>query len=126
MEFIKKLKGFEDFVSAKGASNESIKQAEETLGLTFAKEYKNYLRECGIATADGHEFTGITTSDRLSVISTTQSARDKMDNAPEGLYVVERAQIDGILVWQSQDGTVYKTVKGNVPEKIAKSLAEYL
>ena len=126
MEFIKKLKKFEDFVSAKGASEESIKQAEDTLGVAFAKEYKDYLRECGIAAADGHEFTGITTSDRLSVVSVTESARNNMDNPPEGLYVVERAQIDGILIWQAQDGTVYKTVKGNAPEEIAKSLAEYL
>ncbi len=126
MEFIKKLKEFEDFVSAKGASDESIKQAEDSLGLAFAREYKNYLKECGIAAADGHEFTGITTSDRLSVVSVTRSVRNNMDNAPKGLYVVERAQIDGILIWQSQDGTVYKTVKGNAPEKIAKSLAEYI
>ena len=126
MFFTEILKEYEDFVSAKGASDDSIKKAEDELGLIFSEDYRDYLRECGIASADGHEFTGITPSERLNVVSVTLSARNNMDDPPRNLYVVERLQIDGIIIWQSSEGKIYKTVRRSTPEMIGNSMMDYL
>lgn len=124
--FVKLLKEQSDLYSLAPASEEAVKAAEEELDLKFAKEYKQYLLEFGLASADGHEFTGFAKSKRLNVVEATKELRAKNENIPDGLYLVEALQIDGILIWQSSDGDVYQTVRNGEPEKIADSLSEYL
>lgn len=109
-----------------GVSEKDIEAAEMALGLTFAEEYRDYLLNCGIATAGGHEFTGIGKSRRLNVVNVTQEYRRKNKNIPDDLYVVEELGIDKIVIWQSTSGEIYQTVAESKPEKIADSIAEYL
>lgn len=109
-----------------GVSEVDINKAEKALGLKFAEEYREYLSVCGIATADGHEFTGVGKSQRLNVIEVTNEHRSKNENIPDDLYVIEDLSIDKIVIWQSVSGAVYQTVGNNNPEKISKSLCEFL
>ncbi len=125
-KFIDLLKSFDDFFAAKGAEDSAIACAEEKLGLKFSDEYKEYLRAYGVASADGHEFTGFIESKRLNVVDVTESKKAKNPNVPNELYVVEDLQTDELLIWQAGDGKVYKTVFDGSAELINNSLFEYL
>jgi len=125
-DFVNKLKVFDDFVSIGETDEKAIKDAESKLGLLFSEEYREYLRACGAASVDGHEFTGIVNSDRLNVVDVTMRERNRNASTPKDLYVVEEVQIDGIAIWQSGNGRVYKSVWGEEPDEIAISLSEYL
>ena len=80
----------------------------------------------GFAVYEGHELTGICKSERLSVIDVTLSERkDSCDECKEW-YVVEQIHMDGIVIWQSSTGKVYRTLFGQMPLKICDSLLEYI
>ena len=65
------LKEKDCFCSLKGVTEDEIRVAEQTLGLSFAKEYRAYLQTFGLASFQGHELTGIIQSPRLSVVAQT-------------------------------------------------------
>lgn len=125
-DFVKALKKYDDFFAAEGADKQSVADAESALSLRFAKEYAEYLEECGVVSADGHEFTGLINSKRLNVVDVTKAAKMKNGGIPQDLYVVEELQIDGIVIWQSESGKVFMTASEGLPEKINNSLAEYI
>ncbi len=125
-DFNNKLNKSSDLHSFSGVSEERIKQVEEELKLKFSDEYKDYLLEYGIASAEGHEFTGICKFPRLDVVYNTIKERENNESIPNNLYVVEQANIDDIIVWQSETGEVYLSQFGRYPEKISDSLAEYM
>lgn len=121
--FVEKLKKFEDFTQLGGVSKAEIEDAEKQLGLKFAKDYKEYLQECGAATANAHEFTGLCDSKRLDVVLVTEKLR-RQDKFFDSAYVIEDTNMDGVIVWQTSKGEIYES-QGNNVEEIAKSLAEY-
>lgn len=120
------IKSMPDYIGANGRTDEEICQAERALGISFAKDYRKYLEEIGLACFDGRELTGLTEIARLDVVSVTTELREKFGKYVSSLYVVEEANIDGIVIWQDSDGTVYETTPNSKPKKIAKSLAEYI
>lgn len=123
------VKMFQDspgFCSLKGSSNEAVDQAEETLQLKFAVEYREYLAAFGVATIYGHEFTGICTFPRLNVIDVTIFERLNNPFIPVDWYVVEQANIDDIVIWQSRTGEVYQSNPSTAPIKLSNSLSEYI
>lgn len=126
LNFAKDLKEYDDFFAAEGADKQLVAEAESALSLKFTKEYAEYLEECGAASADGHEFTGLINSKRLNVVDVTKAAKKKNGSIPQDFYVVEELQIDGIVIWQSESGEVYMTASDGLPEKINDSLAEYI
>ena len=125
-DFVKTLKKFDDFFTAEGVGEAAVKEAEIVLGLKFSEEYAQYLKECGVAFADGHEFTGLAKSKRLNVVDVTETMRKNNPNISVNMYVVEELQIDGIVIWQSGDGKVYGTARDGKPELINSSLADYI
>lgn len=51
----------------------------------------------------------------------------EMISVPDDFYVLEEANIDGIVIWQDSNGIVYKTYPGcEKPKQIFQSFAEYL
>ena len=124
--FVEILKNLDGYVSLQGVTSQAVSDAEDALSLKFSKEYRDYLIECGVASADGHEFTGIANSKRLNVVDVTIAEKEKNPVIPKELYVVERTQIDGLIIWQSVDGTVFQSVGATKPERICASLSEYL
>ena len=125
-QFYMAIKSKPDFFSVEGVSAERISQAETVLNLHFAPEYREYLSAYGVASADGHEFTGICASPRLNVINVTQEEKAALPDVPADWYVVEQAHIDSIVIWQSATGEVYQTQPGAKPLRLCSSLAEYI
>lgn len=125
-DIIKVLKEMEDFDSLTGASKAMIESAESDLGLVFASDFKQYLLECGLASADGHEFTGIVKSPRLNVVDVTIRLKKKFKDAPVDAYVIEELGIDDTVVFQTTDGKIYKANPQSQFLKIADSFMGYL
>lgn len=124
-KFVEKLKEYPDYLEFGGVSIEVINKAEQHLGLSFSEEYKEYLLRCGIATANGHEFTGLCSSDRLNVVCVTLAEMNRNGEVIEGAYVIEQTHIDGIVIWQIKRGDIYKSQE-NTFIKICNSLSEYI
>lgn len=115
-----------DYIGASGRSEEEIICAEKALEISFAKDYRKYLAEIGLACFDGHELTGLTNTARLNVVSVTNEKREQFGDFVESWYVVEETNIYGIVIWQDSDGIVYETAPNSKTKKIANSLAEYI
>lgn len=115
-----------EFKGGSGSDAADVKAAERALGLSFARDYRDYLLVYGTALCDGHELTGISHSKRLDVVAVTEEMRAHNPQTPANLYVIEVAAIDGIVVWQHAQGVVWQTAPGASPLCIAGSLVEYL
>lgn len=116
---------FVDFRGMNGVAIGEIEEAEAKLGLAFADDYRSYLMEFGLASANGHELTGLCDSSRLNVVEVTKEERLRHDIDPSW-YVIERIGIDGALAWQSSDGSIYETALHGGCFKACSSLVEYL
>lgn len=123
---IQKLRALPSFCSLGGTSAEQISNAEKDLALRFADDFREYLFAFGIASSDGHEFTGICNSKRLNVVDVTLSERSIHPTIPQDWYVLEEASIDGIVIWQSGTGEVYQSQPGRASVKLADSFCDYL
>ena len=126
LDFTKKLRELPDFISLSGATMKQIDNSEKKLNVKFSNEYRTYLFEFGVASADGHEFTGICTSSRLNVIDVTLVERNRNPKISNDYYVVEQTNFDGIVVWQSNTGEVFQTSPNMQIMKLCDSLCEYL
>lgn len=120
------MKEYDDFAAFGGANENQIKAAEDELGLKFSKEYKEFLKEYGAASVNGHEFLGICASKRLNIVEGTIKAREQNKNVPSDLYLIEDVGIDKILTWQNSDGQLFQTVGKGEPELLETKLAEYV
>ena len=125
-DIITKLRAKPFFYSLGCVSEVQIVTAEQQLGLKFSGEYREYIAEFGIVSFEGHEFTGICSSPRLNVVDVTLTERNRNPTVQEDWYVVEQANIDSIVIWQSSTGEVYQTMPGVAPVKLCSSLVEYI
>ena len=119
------LRESNDFRCFKPSNKSEIVKAENELQLKFSEEYKEYVLTCGAAIGSGHEFTGLTTSKRLNVVSVTQEERQYY-TVPSDWYVVEQLHIEGVVIWQSSNGEIYQSFPGREPIKLCNSLFEYI
>lgn len=125
-DVIEIFRGMPDFIGSTGRSEEEILHAERALGISFAKDYREYLEKIGLACFDGHELTGLTNTMRLDVVSVTNEKREQFGDCVSSWYVVEDTNIFGIVIWQDSDGVVYETAPNTKTKIIAKSLLEYI
>lgn len=109
-----------------GVDQKTISEAERELGLTFADEYKEYLKEMAIVAYSGHELTGLTKSERTNVVQVTRKKKRISPSVPMDWYVIEDANIDGIVIWQDGQGKIYKTMYDSEAVCIASSLADFI
>ena len=123
---IQLLQGLPDFYSLTGASEQSIHDAEKNLGLAFSPEYREYVAAFGVASANGHELTGVCKPTRLNVVNVTLAEREVHTNVSTDWYVIEQANIDGIVIWQAPSGEIYQTMPNALPRQICSSLSEYI
>ena len=124
-DIIKTLKYAPDFIGGTGRTDVEIERVQKELGIDFATDYKTYLKEIGLACFDGHELTGICQDPRLDVVHVTKDQRENNPEAPN-CYVIEEANIDGIVIWQDFSGKIYMTVENSSPKLIADSLSAYI
>lgn len=125
-DIIEQLNSMPDALLGKGSTEAAIASAEEILGVKFAKDFRKYLLEVGIAAADGKEFTGLGNARRTHVVEVTKVNRDRGPDALKAMYVIEEVGIDGIVVWQNSQGEVFETAFDSEPKKVAESFADYL
>ena len=116
----------QDLLPLKPATEEQIRDAEQQLKLFFSDEYKEYLAEYGAIIADGIELTGIAKSEHRNVVNVTNTERGLNSNVPNSMYVIENTGIDGIIIWQDENGYIYSTQPRLAPQRIAESMAEYI
>lgn len=124
-ELIEIMRCKPNFYAEKGVSVFQIEQAETVLGLKFAPDFKECLREFGAVSFGGHELTGFSADPNLDVVRVTQKNRSK-NNVGKNLYVIEEAHIDGIVIWQDANGIIYETAPKSEAKRIAHSLVEYI
>lgn len=115
-----------NFYALQGATAMEIEGAEQLLGTRFSKEYRDYVSAFGVASFAGHELTGVCKPKRLNVVEVTIEQRSQNPDALCDWYVVEEANIDGIVIWQAPSGSIYQTLPGTNAKKICNSLEEYI
>lgn len=125
-DIIEILKSMPDYIGSNGRCEEEIAKAENALGVSFAEDYRTYLKEIGLVCYDGHELTGLTKSDCLGAVSVTKEQRERVGEAASSWYVVEETGIDGIVIWQAPTGEVYQTGPGSSYHKLCNSLSEFI
>lgn len=126
-KFINTLKKMPGFLAGKGATKKDIEELEDKLQLSFASDYKEYLRELGKATFDGVELTGLSKSgSHTDVVTATKDNHGINKEVPPFYYVIHDLGIDGVVVWQDNSGTVYQSTPGKAPKKIHDSLSDYV
>ncbi|MCD7890949.1 MAG: SMI1/KNR4 family protein [Ruminococcus sp.] len=125
-DIIKIMRNISDYNGGNGRVEESIAAAENELKLKFASEYRQYLKEIGLASFDGHEMTGLCKSPRLNVVEVSLYEKENNEKIPEDFYVIEQTNIDGIVVWQNKIGEVFYSQPNRKPVKMFDSLCEYI
>lgn len=110
----------------KPVSMEQIIKAEKELGVNFANDYIKYVKKYGAISAKGIELTGVTTCERLNVISVTKRERNMNPNIPTNMYVIANIAIDGLITLQDETGKVYTVTPNESPKLSHKSLSEYI
>lgn len=123
---VKLIESLPGLLLLKKATEEQIKSTEHKLGVSFSEDYKEYLLNFGGILAEGIELSGISYSDHRDVVSLTRTAWALNPKVPHSMYVIEDTRVDGIIVWQDYNGTIYKSLPNNEPIKIADSLAAYI
>lgn len=125
-DIIQIISNLEDMRFIKPASMGQIIEAEKELGVIFSDEYTKYVEKYGVISARGIELTGITTHERLSVVSVTKKERELNSNIPANMYVIENIAIDGLVALQDETGKVYSVTPNGKPKLIYNSLSEYV
>ena len=120
------IRSFEGLLSLGAVSADDIRSAETELSVSFAPEYKEYTTAYGAVSFNGKEFTGAVQPLHLSVVAATRSARSITPAAGPEWYVVMDPHIDGIIIWQDPEGTIYQTEPGKDPVKVAENLESYM
>lgn len=114
------------FTKRKSVDEKKIISSEKQLGVVFADEYFSYVKAFGTVSYYGHELTGICASPRLNVVDVTINERANNPDVPNDWYVIEQANIDGIVIWQNSKGEIYQTQPCRDSIKIANSIVEYI
>ena len=125
-EICKLLKGQTSFRGGGAIASDAVADAERRLGLRFAKDYRAYLSAFGSARYFGHELTGLDCPRHIDVVAATIEGRELYPDVPHDLYVIEEAQVDGIVFWQDAAGAIYEVVPNGRPVKLFSSLSQYV
>ena len=125
ISFIESIARKPNFEHGLPASDYDISSAERELGIRFSSEYIYYLKKYGYASYQGHILTGISPYRGNNVVSVTIEAKEN-NYLIDDCYVIEEAHIDGIIICQDYNGSVFLVVPGLLPQIIYNSLAEYI
>jgi len=120
------LKNDESFDCGNGVEENTILNAETSLGIKFADSYRQYLTAFGLAMYEGHEFSGLLGDKRTNVVELTKEIREKNTNVPAEMYVIEQTYYDGIVILQNSKGNIYYLVNESGPCFLYDTLEEYL
>lgn len=125
-DIVKMISNLEDVRFTKPVSREQIIVAENELGVNFAEDYIKYVEKFGAISARGIEITGVTSQDRLHVVSVTKRERSLNSRIPPYMYVIENIAIDGNVTLQDESGKIYTVAPHENPNLVFNSLTEYV
>ena len=115
------IKTKKEVIIGKGVSAEMVHKAEKELNVSFAEDYREYLLNYGLLMCCGHELTGLGKNERTHVVFVTKQMKELINGIPDNWYVLENANIDGVIIWQDTTGNVYFNTK-----KIYSSLLDFI
>ena len=75
-DIIKVINSKDSVIHGKETNENEIKQAELELGLRFADDYRNYIKQFGCMVIGSREITGISSQENYNVVSTTKAQRN--------------------------------------------------
>ena len=119
------LKHEESFNCGTGVDENTIIDAETSLGVKFVDSYRQFLLAFGIAMYEGHEFSGLLGDKRTNVVKLTKEIREKNTNIPFDMYVIEQTDYDGIVILQAGNGNIYYLINDGAPCFLYDTLEEY-
>lgn len=120
------IRNLEGLRSLAPAAEGDIAAAEQQLNIHFSAEFKDYLLEFGAIYSKAVELKGIAKTKGFNVAEVTEKARETDPDFPMDMYVVSETGINGIIVCQKEDGTVYECEPNHDPKIIASSLYDYV
>lgn len=126
MNIVDKIKTIPNLCHLTGCKTTQIKTAQKELDLDFPDEFIDYVKEFGVISFYGTEWTGLNVEGYLNVVDATKNERKLNKDFPQGFFVLENQAIDGILILVNSKGIVYSYQNGNQPTLICKSMSEYL
>lgn len=124
VEKIKKIKNLDKNLNG-GASEEQIERAEKKLSLRFSKEYKEYVKEFGMISFYGTEWSGLNIDGYFNVVNMTEDEKALNEVFPEKYFAIENLAVDGIIIISNEEGKIY-SIQYDKKELICNSLSEYL
>lgn len=123
LEYISSL---DKLKSTGSVASTDIKSAEKELGVKFAGDYTEYVKEFGSIIADGIELTGICKAKSRHVVNATTSEWNLNNNIPHEMYVVEKLGTEGIVILQDTSGAIYEASPNKKPKRIYSNLLDYI
>lgn len=131
-EIISKFKGLTDFKSGTGVNVETIKLAEERLGLNFSPQFKYFLQSYGWIEVNGYEIFGLI-DDKfmgLDVVSATEDFRYFEGYSNELIILCNLDEEDVALDYTSMNSNgeprvTYNTITGKI-ESAAEDFVSFL
>lgn len=126
MNIVDKIKAIPNLCHLNGCKTNQIKTAQKELELDFPDEFIDYVKEYGVISFYGTEWTGLNVEGYLNVVDATKNEIKLNKGFPQGFFVLENQAIDGILILVDSKGAVYSYQNGNQPALICKSMSEYL
>ena len=124
VEKIKKIKNLDKNLNG-GASEEQIERAEKRLSLRFSKEYKEYVKEFGMISFYGTEWSGLNIDGYFNVVNMTEDEKALNKYFPEKYFAIENLAVDGVIFVSNEEGKIY-SIQYDKKELICNSLCEYL
>jgi len=109
----------------KGCSDEQLSEAQKALGIIFPDEFADCVKEFGVISFYGTEWTGLNICGQLNVVEATQAERARNKSFPKDCFVLENQAIDCILTIADESGKVYLQ-QFERKEFLCDSLSDYL
>ena len=126
MNIVDKLNTIPNLFHLSGCKIAQINDAQDELGLEFPKEFIDYIKEYGVISFYGTEWTGLNVNGYLNVVEATKEERKLSKDFPRECFVLENQAIDGLLTIVDTKGFVYSYRSGSKPTLICKTITEYL
>ena len=108
-----------------GVSEEEIQRAEEKLGMTFPKTYRDIVKEFGSVEIEAEEIFGLGVEGYLNVVETTLKEREMAEGKLDGYLVLQNIGMEGILIVVDEQDRVFEYQLGEF-RNLLSSTAEYI
>lgn len=124
MSFIDEIKN-SDADIYKSVSDQEICDAEQKLGMSFPKTYREILSTFGSVDIGSEEIFGLGVEGYSNVVETTLKERYLAKGELDSYIVIQNLGIDGILIVVDENDNVYEYKNGDF-KNLLSSTAEYI